>query len=140
VTLGAAALGLVNVPQPPVEAIIALSILFLATELVHQRRGQTGIAETQPWLVALTFGLLHGFGFAGALAEIGLPQAAIPLALFSFNLGVETGQLLFVFAVLLAIAALRRLPGARPAWTELLPAYGIGSVAAFWCIQRIAGF
>jgi hydrogenase/urease accessory protein HupE len=140
ITLGAAALDLVRVPQAPVEAVIALSILFLATELVKQRRGQIDIAERQPWLVALTFGLLHGFGFAGALAEIGLPQSAIPLALFSFNLGVEVGQLLFVFTALLAIAGLQRLPQAWPAWAELIPAYGIGCIAAFWCIQRVAGF
>ena len=140
VTLGMAALGFVNVPQAPVEAVIALSILFLATELVKRRRGQIGLAEQRPWLVALTFGLLHGFGFAGALAEVGLPQSAIPLALFSFNVGVEVGQLLFVFAALLVIAGLQRMPRVWPAWVEVLPAYGIGCVAAFWTIQRVAGF
>ncbi len=140
VTLGAAALGFVNVPQAPVEAVIALSILFLATELVKRLHGQIGLAERRPWLVALTFGLLHGFGFAGALAEIGLPQSAIPLALFSFNVGVEVGQLLFVFAALLVIAGLQRVRRVWPAWIEVLPAYGIGCVAAFWTIQRVAGF
>jgi hydrogenase/urease accessory protein HupE len=140
VTLGGAALGLVNVPQAPVEAAIALSILFLATELVKKHQGQVGLAESRPWLVALSFGLLHGFGFAGALAEIGLPETAIPLALLSFNLGVEIGQLLFVFAAVLVIALLTKLPRRRPAWVELAPAYGIGSVAAFWTIQRVAGF
>lgn len=139
-TLGAAALGVVNVPQAPVEAVIGLSILFLATELVKRQRGRTGLAERSPWLVALSFGLLHGFGFAGALAEIGLPQSAIPLALFSFNLGVEVGQLLFVFAALLVIALLRKLPDAWPAWVQFAPAYGIGGMAAFWTIQRVAGF
>ena len=139
-TLGAAALGFIQVPQAPVEAVIALSILFLATELVKKTRGQIGLAEQQPWLVALTFGLLHGFGFAGALAEIGLPQSAIPLALFSFNLGVEVGQLLFVFAALAVIALLKQLPRDWPTWVELAPAYGIGGMAAFWTLQRVAGF
>lgn len=140
VTLAAAALGYVHVPQPPVEAVIALSILFLASELARRRDGHPGLAERYPWIVALSFGLLHGFGFAGALAEVGLPQTAIPLALFSFNAGVEVGQLLFVAAALMVIAGLRRLPLAWPAWASLAPAYGIGSLAAFWCIQRIAAF
>lgn len=140
VTLGAAALGYVNVPQAPVEAVIALSILFLATELVKKHRGEIGLAERRPWLIALSFGLLHGFGFAGALAEIGLPQSAIPLALFSFNLGVEVGQLLFVFAALVVIAGLKKLPQQWPGWLELAPAYGIGCAAAFWTVQRVSGF
>lgn len=139
-TLGAAALGYVNVPQPPVEAVIALSILFLAAELAKKKSGESSLAERRPWLVALCFGLLHGFGFAGALAEIGLPQSAIPLALFSFNFGVEVGQLLFVFAALLVIAGLNRLAASRPRWLELAPVYGIGCAAAFWTVQRVAGF
>jgi len=140
VTLGAAALGFVNVPQAPVEAVIALSILFLATELLKQQRGEIGLAEKQPWLVAMSFGLLHGFGFAGALAEIGLPDSAIPMALFSFNLGVEAGQLLFVFAALIIISVLRQWWIPWPRWAEQLPAYGIGSLAAFWLVQRVAAF
>ena len=140
VTLGAAALGFVNVPQAPVEAVIALSILFLANELVQRQRGAPGLAERRPWLVALSFGLLHGFGFAGALAEIGLPESAIPTALFSFNLGVEVGQLLFVFAALGFIWLLKRVPVAWPRGAELVPAYGIGSLAGFWFIQRVVGF
>ena len=140
VTLGIAALGFVNVPQAPVEAVIALSILFLASELVHQHRGRMGLAERYPWLVALSFGLLHGFGFAGALAEVGLPQSAIPLALFSFNVGVEVGQLLFVAVALIVIAILKWIRVAWPEWAVLAPAYGIGSMAAFWTIQRVAGF
>ena len=140
VTLGMAALGFVKVPQAPVEAVIALSILFLASELVHQRRGRIGLAERYPWIVALSFGLLHGFGFAGALSEIGLPQSAIPLALFSFNVGVEVGQLLFVAAALIVIAVLKRIRLTWPEWAMLAPAYGIGSLAAFWTVQRIAGF
>jgi hypothetical protein len=140
ITLGLAALGFVRVPQAPVEAFIALSILFLATELVRQRHGEIGLAERYPWLVALSFGLLHGFGFAGALSEVGLPQTDIPLALFSFNVGVEVGQLLFVVAALIVIRLLARLHLNWPAWAELVPAYSIGSLAAFWCIQRVAAF
>ena len=138
VTLAAATLGWVNVPQAPVEAIIALSILFVAAEIVHWRQGREGITRRKPWLVAFTFGLLHGFGFAGALSEIGLPEHAIPLALLFFNLGVEAGQLLFIAAVLTAWAVLRRLP--LPEWAWRLPVYGIGTMAAFWTIERISGF
>jgi hydrogenase/urease accessory protein HupE len=138
VTLAAATLGWVHVPQPPVEAVIALSILFLASELAKQRHGHAGLMERYPWIVAFTFGLLHGFGFAGALREIGLPESDIPLALFTFNVGVELGQLMFVGAVLLALAALRRLLARVPAWTHAMPAYGIGTMAAFWWLQRMA--
>ena len=88
-------------PQQPVEAMIALSILFLAAEIVHSRRGRPGYVERWPWVVAFIFGLLHGFGFAGALAEVGLPEQAIPFALVFFNVGVELGQLAFVGAVLI---------------------------------------
>lgn len=138
ITLAGATLGLVNVPGPPVEAVIALSILFVAMEIMHSRQGRPGITQRWPWLVAFTFGLLHGFGFAGALSEIGLPGHAIPLALLFFNLGVEAGQLLFIAAVLLAWAALRRIPW--PRWAEAMPVYAIGAMAAFWTIERIAGF
>jgi hydrogenase/urease accessory protein HupE len=140
VTLGLAALGFVHVPQAPVEAIIALSILFLASELVRQHDGKEDLTQRYPWLVALSFGLLHGFGFAGALSEIGLPQGDIPLALFSFNAGVELGQLIFVAVVLAVMALLRRVPLRWPEWVQLAPAYSIGGIAAFWTIQRIAGF
>jgi hydrogenase/urease accessory protein HupE len=137
-TLAAATLGWVNMPQSPVEAVIALSILFVAMEIVHWRQGHPGITRRWPWLVAFTFGLLHGFGFAGALTEIGLPEHAIPMALLFFNLGVEAGQLLFIAAVGLAWWGLRRLPWPDGAWR--LPVYTIGSLAAFWTIERIAGF
>jgi len=142
ITLGAATLGLVHVPQAPVEAVIALSILFLASELGrHASRTpvQQDLALEFPWVVAFLFGLLHGFGFAGALAEVGLPQHALPVALLFFNLGVELGQLSFVFAVL-AIAwlwARTRMP-APPAW-RLGASYALGSVAAFWVIERTLG-
>jgi hydrogenase/urease accessory protein HupE len=138
VTLGAATLGWVHVPQPPVEAVIALSIVFLARELARQRHGRAGLVERYPWIVAFIFGLLHGFGFAGALREVGLPQTEIPLALFTFNIGVELGQLMFVGAVLMALAALRRILLRLPAWMYAAPAYGIGSMATFWWLQRMA--
>ena len=138
ITLGAATLGWVHVAQPPVEAVIALSILFLASELAKQRRGHSGLTERWPWIVAFTFGLLHGFGFAGALREVGLPESDIPLALFTFNVGVEIGQLLFVGAVLVALTALRRVFLRLPAWVHAAPAYGIGTMATFWWLQRMA--
>lgn len=140
ITLALAALGFVLVPGPPVEAVIALSILFLASEIARSRMGRPGWTERYPWVVAFTFGLLHGFGFAGALAQVGLPPADIPLALFLFNVGVELGQLLFVAAVLAGLAALRRAKIKWPSWAWRVPAYGIGSLAAFWCIERIVGF
>lgn len=139
-TLALAVLGVTRVPQAPVEAAIALSILFLAVELVHREQGRQGLAERLPWLVALSFGLLHGFGFAGALTSAGLPAAAVPLALFSFNIGVEAGQLLFIAAVLLLRAGLRRWWTLRPAWSARLLPYAIGSLAAFWTLERIAAF
>ena len=138
ITLAAATLGWVHVPQAPVEAVIALSILFVAAEIVHWRQGKPGITRRKPWLVAFTFGLLHGFGFAGALAEIGLPEHAIPLALLLFNVGVEVGQLLFIAAVLLAWSALGKL--SWPGWAWRVPVYSIGTMAAFWTIERITGF
>ena len=140
ITLALATLGMVHVPAAPTEAIIALSILFLATEIVHKHNGQFSLTETYPWVIAFIFGLFHGLGFAGALSEIGVPQHEVPLALFMFNVGVETGQLLFIAVVLSLIAMLKRLPVTAPqgAW-RLLP-YSIGSVAAFWTIERVMSF
>ena len=109
ITLGLATLGIVHVPSKPVEAVIALSIVFVAAEIVQARRGRAGLAARMPWIVAFTFGLLHGFGFAGALSEVGLPAGHIPVALLFFNLGVEAGQLLFVAAVLALVAGARRI-------------------------------
>jgi hydrogenase/urease accessory protein HupE len=140
ITLAAATLGYVHVPQQPVEAVIALSILFLASEIVHARQGRPGVAQRRPWLVAFVFGLLHGFGFAGALTEIGLPTHAIPLALLFFNLGVELGQLLFVAAVLMFRQAIIQIPLRQSARTAGVAAYTIGGVAAYWSIERVAGF
>jgi hydrogenase/urease accessory protein HupE len=140
VTLAMAALGFVHVPQTPVEAVIALSILFLATELSKQHRGEISLTSRAPWIVALSFGLLHGFGFAGALSEIGLPQTDIPLALLFFNVGVEVGQLMFVAAVLAAQLLIQKIKVKWPVWAEQMPAYAIGSLAAFWFIQRTVSF
>jgi hypothetical protein len=140
ITLALATLGIVHVPAAPTEAIIALSILFLASEIVHKHNGAIGITERYPWVIAFIFGLFHGLGFAGALSEIGVPQHEVPLALFMFNVGVESGQLLFITVVLSLMALLRRLPLTAPkgAW-QLLP-YAIGSVAAFWTIERVMSF
>ena len=140
ITLAAATLGYVNVPQAPVEAVIALSILFLATEIIHMLQGRTGLAQRYPWLVAFIFGLLHGFGFAGALTEIGLPPSDIPLALLFFNVGVEVGQLIFVAGVLLIGMILRRLISQPMRWVETVITYMIGGIAAFWTIERVAAF
>ena len=137
ITLAGATLGFVHMPGPTIEAIIALSIVFVAMEIVHARQGRPGIAERRPWIVAFAFGLLHGFGFAGALAEVGLPDNAIPLALLFFNLGVEAGQLLFIAAVLAAAVAWRWLRAPWPDWAWRMPTYGIGALAAFWTIERV---
>ena len=143
-TLFAATLGWFHFPRPPAEALIALSIVFVASEIVHGRQGRPGLTERYPWIVAFVFGLLHGLGFAGALAEVGLPQASIPTALLCFNVGVEIGQLLFI-AVVLAVARLgrrvwRRIQVPAPRWLWRVPAYSIGGLASFWVLQRIAAF
>src|SRR5436190_8843380 len=143
-TLAGATLGFVNVPGPPIEAAIALSIVFVASEIIHSRQGKAGLTERFPWVVAFSFGLLHGFGFASALSEIGLPQSAIPVALLFFNVGVELGQLFFIASVFVVIAlarrGMRRSGVSQPAWAWRVPPYAIGSIAMFWVIQRIAAF
>jgi len=140
VSLALATLGVVNMPGAPTEAVIALSILFIAVEIVHSRQGRVTLTERYPWVVALAFGLVHGLGFAGALAEVGLPEHEIPLALLMFNVGVETGQILFVCAVLVVIGILDRLPVRWPEGIWRLAPYTIGSIAAFWTVQRIDSF
>ena len=140
ITLAAATLGWVHVPGPPVEAMIALSIVFVAAEIVRGLRGQSSLTAQAPWVVAFSFGLLHGFGFAGALAEVGLPQRAIPVALLTFNVGVEIGQLLFVAIALGIRAVLARLPVPRRAWMPYALPYAIGAVAMFWTIERVVAF
>lgn len=142
ITLALATLGAIHAPHPPVEATIALSIVFVASEIIQQRRGREGLAAKQPWLVAFAFGLLHGLGFAGALAEIGLPEDSIPLALLFFNIGVEIGQLLFIASVLvvtrlLFLAVTNQIELKRAA---MVPAYLIGGVASYWTIERVISF
>jgi len=140
-TMAAATLGLVNVPQGPVEAIIALSILFLAMEIIHEKQGKVGLTSLYPWVIAFIFGLLHGFGFAGALAEIGLPQQAITLALVFFNIGVELGQLIFISTIVLTVVILQRLT--YPALLNKLQTtvvYMIGGISSFWLIERTLSF
>lgn len=139
ITLSLAALGYVDFPGPPVEAVIALSIVFLAMEILKNIKGEATLTSKKPWIVAFTFGLLHGFGFAGALSDIGLPQQEIPLALAFFNIGVELGQILFVLVVL-GIISLLSLYKKWPTYSKKIPAYAIGSLAAFWMIQRIVAF
>jgi hydrogenase/urease accessory protein HupE len=144
ITLFAATLGWVHVPGRPVEAMIALSIVFVASEIIHGRQGRAGLTERHPWTVAFVFGLLHGLGFAGALAEVGLPQASIPTALLFFNVGVEIGQLVFI-SVVLAITAVghrvwRRSRLRAPGWLWRVPPYAIGGLASFWVVQRVAAF
>jgi len=140
ITLALATLGAVHVPGRPVEATIALSVVYLAAELAQLKQGRPGLTSRAPWLVAFTFGLLHGLGFAGALAEVGLPERQIPLALLQFNVGVELGQLQFVAAVLAVSALARRLAVPWATWAWRLPAYGIGATAAYWVVQRTVSF
>ena len=140
ITLAGAALGYLSMPQAPVEATIALSIAFVASELAKAQPGERRLSESYPWVIAFAFGLLHGFGFAGALKEIGLPQSDVPLALFTFNLGVEAGQLMFVAAVLLGFKVVKALYDfPAPAW-RMAAAYGIGTISTFWLISRVSVF
>jgi hydrogenase/urease accessory protein HupE len=138
ITLVLATLELVRLPSSPTEAIIALSIVFLACEIIHQRNGVIGLTERWPWLIAFLFGLFHGLGFAGALSEIGVPQHEVPMALLMFNVGVETGQLLFIGAVISLMALFKRLPLRLPKDSWQVVPYSIGSIAAFWTIERVA--
>ena len=141
ITLAAATLGLVYVPQQPVEAVIALSILFLAVEIMHGKQGRPGYAARWPWLVAFIFGLLHGFGFAGALAEVGLPEQAIPLALIFFNIGVELCQLIFVSSIIIISWLLHKMKQqVLLNRAETLLIYGIGGLSSFWLVERISMF
>jgi hydrogenase/urease accessory protein HupE len=139
-TLTAATLGFVHVPQRPVEAVIALSIVFVAAEILRIHRGLESITSRAPWLVAFTFGLMHGLGFAGGLSEAGLPIGHVPTALLFFSGGVEAGHFMFIGVVLAFIAFVRRVRLPFPRWAEFIPPYAIGSVAMFWVIQRIALF
>ena len=140
VTLTLATLGFVHVPPPPVEAVIALSILFVAYEVLRKNEKPDGIAQRKPWLVAFTFGLLHGLGFAGGLSAAGLPAGHIPLALAFFSAGVEVGHFSFVATAVLSIVAVRKWLDTLPAWSSRIPPYAIGSVASYWLIARLAAF
>ena len=141
ITLAGSSLGYLYLPQKPVEAMIALSILFLAVEIMHEKKGKKGITSRAPWLIAFSFGLLHGFGFAGALAEIGLPQNALNLALIFFNVGVELGQLIFIAVVMSIGFILHKLN--QPVLMEkskMVVVYIIGTLSTFWLIERVVSF
>jgi hydrogenase/urease accessory protein HupE len=139
ITLSLAVLGFARIPPAPVEVLIACSIFIVGVELTREMSGRATWTHRLPWAMALAFGLLHGLGFAGALAQVGLPADEIPLALFSFNVGIEVGQLLFVGLVLAARVALRMLPVRWPQASALIPAYAIGSLAAYWVFERVWG-
>lgn len=140
VTLTLATLGVVNLPQRPVEALIALSIAIAAVEIVYRRQGRDGLATRAPWILSFGFGLLHGLGYAGGLTEAGLPAGLVPEALLFFSLGVEFGHLLFIGVMLTPLFLARRISERLPAWTGNVPPYAIGSVAMFWLIQRVTLF
>ena len=136
-SLAAAAFGIIGVPERPLNACIALSIVFVGVEIVKQQRGETGLTARYPWAVAFSFGLVHGIGFASALAGLGLEHRLLPAALLFFNVGVEIGQLAFVLLVLALFWAHRRLDAVLPRWGNVLPAYAIGSVSMFWFLGRL---
>ncbi len=137
ITLAIATLGWARAPELPINAAIALSVLFLGPEIVRSWRGETSPIR-KPWVVAFLFGLLHGFGFAGALTSAGLPRSELPLALLAFNVGVEIGQVAFVLLIVLLERSFRQLEIRWPRWVEALPGYAVGSLGAFWTIQRTA--
>jgi len=136
-SLAAATFGWVGVPEKPLNAAIALSIIFVGVEIVRMRQGHMGLTARYPWVVAFLFGLLHGLGFATALTTLGIPQATLPFALAFFNIGVEIGQLAFVFLVLALMWAHRRAEATLPQWSAQIPAYLIGGLASFWFLERL---
>ncbi|MDG2049577.1 MAG: HupE/UreJ family protein [Myxococcota bacterium] len=138
VTLSLATLGITQVPSALAEFLIAATLLALAVELATPTGDRPALIQRHPWLMACAFGLVHGLGFAGALSEVGLPQQEIPLALLAFNIGIETGQLLFVSGMAIIVVVASRPLRNLPAWTQQIPAYAIGSCAAFWCLERLA--
>lgn len=139
-TLALATLGLVNIPPAPTEAVISLSILLLAVEAVRKNAGEVTLSERFPWVIAFTFGLVHGLGFAGALSEIGVPQNEVPLALLMFNVGVETGQLMFVAGVALLLAGAKIVVRPVESLVTRSAPYAIGGIAAFWTMERVGSF
>ena len=142
ITLALAALGYIHFPSAVIEALVALSIVFVAFELVPRPDAPPSLTRRFPWLIAFVFGLLHGMAFAGALAAIGLPARAAPQALLLFNLGVELGQLMFIAGTIGVIFALRwvraRVPLDTAMVARLAPAYAIGGCAMFWLFDRLA--
>ena len=138
ITLIGTSLQMMSLPSAPVETVIALSVVFLAREYVMYRRGKESITRNHPWVIAFSFGLLHGFGFAGALSSIGLPEHALFSALLSFNLGVEIGQLLFI-AMIVSLSWIfnKALKMTVPSWSNLAMGYAIGSIASFWFVTRL---
>ena len=137
ISLAAATFGWVGVPTAPLNAAIALSIVFVGVEIVKLNRGEVGLTARYPWVVAFSFGLLHGLGFATALTTLGIPQSTLPIALLFFNVGVEIGQLAFVFVVLALSWAHRRADATLPRWSASIPAYAIGTIATFWFLSRL---
>jgi hydrogenase/urease accessory protein HupE len=138
-TLAGTTFGWIKLATAPVEATIALSIMFVAVEIMRVRAGKDSLTARLPWLASFSFGLLHGFGFAGALREIGIPEDAVGLSLLFFNLGVEAGQLIFIAGVLALMWAWRRFAPAPPVWAWRAPVYAIGAMSAFWFVERTAG-
>ncbi|MDG2449611.1 MAG: HupE/UreJ family protein [Saprospiraceae bacterium] len=139
-TLGVATFELFRVPGPPVEEVIALSIVFLAREYLMVQKGEKSMTAQYPWVVAFSFGLLHGFGFAGALSDIGFPQKEVPLALLTFNIGVELGQLIFIGLVFFLWWIIQKVKLPLPKWSWKIMPYGMGTVAAFWLVERVVAF
>jgi hydrogenase/urease accessory protein HupE len=136
ITLAMATLGYASVPLPPLEVAIALSIFFLGPEVVRSWRGETSLTIRYPWIIAFLFGLLHGFGFATGLSTIGMPKVEVPLALLFFNVGVELCQLFFVFTAMALVRSLKMINVSWPRWVEVLPGYTVGTLGAYWTIQR----
>jgi hydrogenase/urease accessory protein HupE len=136
VTLAATSLGWMHVRSTVVEALVALSIVILAVELVRKAQAEAGLTSTYPWAIAFIFGLLHGCAFAGALAEVGLPSAHVPLALLLFNVGVEIGQIAFIAFASAVLWMIARIVRQSPSWTRLAVAYAIGSFASYWFVER----
>lgn len=144
ITLAMATLGFASIPLPPLNAAVALSIFFLGPEIIRSWRGKKSLTINYPWMVAFIFGLLHGFGFASGLSTTGMPKSELPWALLSFNLGVELGQLLFVFIAMTLAWSFRTLEIRWYRWAPAMPGYIVGSLGAYWTIQRtlilIGGF
>ena len=139
-TLAITALGLITVPSRPVEILIAASIVLLAVEIIRKHRGESSLAARKPWLIAFAIGLVHGFGFAGALADIGLPRGQELLALFLFNVGVEVGQIIVIFAALCVLWAVSKISKPSRRFTETLATYGIGAIGMFWVFERLSAY